>query len=345
MVKVGIIAFANFGGLGIQTRRLIKMIEPYRVLVIDSTPFSKNKEQDFKWFKPYNHFITSGFPRNHELIRFVEDLTHVLVCENPYNFYLLHLCWEKGIKTFVQSNYEFCENLNNPHLPLPSMFLMPSYWKIAEMKRKFGENRVQYLPPPIDKKELAGISEMNIKRKGKKRFLHVVGTLAFKDRNGTADVLNAMKFSKEDYELVITSQHELPDRYMLKDPRLTYDIGNKKNNSDLYKDFDALILPRRYGGLSLVVNEALMCGLPVIMTDVSPNNELLPKFWLVPAEPKTVIHAREVLDVYGVEPEDLAKKIDEFAKEDLFVYKNMAHTLGEQFSVEVLKPFYDRLWN
>lgn len=345
MVKVGIIAFANYGGLGIQTRRLVEMIQPYRVMVVDSTSFSKNKEQDFSWFKPYNHFITShGFPKNHEVLRFIEGLTHVLVCENPYNFYLLHVCRERGIKTYVQTNYEFCENLRNPHLPLPTMFLMPSYWKIKEMKEKFGNDRVRYLPPPINPKEFAGIFQSNNARKGKKRFLHVVGTMAFKDRNGTADVLNAMKFSNGDYELVITSQHPLPERYLLKDPRLTFDIGNKKMNADLYRDFDAMVLPRRYGGLSLTTNEALLCGLPVIMPKISPNDELLPSPWLIPAEPKTVIHAREILDVYGVDPEVLGKTMDEFAARDLSMEKTMAYLIGVQFTTDVLRPEYEKLW-
>jgi glycosyltransferase involved in cell wall biosynthesis len=192
--------------------------------------------------------------------------------------------------------------------------------------------------------EFNDVFNHNLKRKGKKRFLHVIGTLAFRDRNGTVDLLNAMKYSKGDYELVITSQHELPERYLISDPRVKFQIGNKPKASELYKDFDAMILPRRYGGLSLVVNEALSCGLPVIMTDVSPNNELLPSSWLVPAEIKTVVHAREIIDVYGVEPETLGKAIDELVGRDLSMEKTMAYTIGMQFSTDVLKPEYEKLW-
>lgn len=38
-----------------------------------------------------------------------------------------------------------------------------------------------------------------------------------------------------------------------------------------------MILPRKYAGLCLPMNEALMSGLPVIMTDIEPNNVILPK--------------------------------------------------------------------
>lgn len=344
MVKLGIIAFANYGGLGIQSRRLVSMLNPARVMVIDATPFSKNKEQDFSFFEPYEHFIVHGFPKNYDVLRFIDGLTHVLVCENPYNFYLLHVCRERGIKTFVQSNYEFCENLNNPHLPLPTKFLMPSYWMIEDMQKRFGENMVIHLPPPIPDDEFSEIYQHNLKRTGKKRFLHVIGTLAFRDRNGTVDVLNAMKYSKEDYELVITSQHRLPERYMITDPRVTFEIGNKKSNLELYRDFDAVIFPRRFGGLSLVTNEALSCGLPVMMTDISPNNQLLPRMWLVPAEVKTTIHAREIIDVYGVEPEVLGRAIDDMASRDISLEKKLAYALSRQFAQSVLEPEYQKLW-
>ena len=141
--------------------------------------------------------------------------------------------------------------------------------------------KVIYLPPPIDPNEFKEAREVNFKRKGTKRFLHMVGTLASKDRNGTLDLLQSLKYTKADFELVIHSQQELPREYMVDDRRVKYSMRNVENTSDLYKDFDALILPRRYAGLCLPTNEALISGLPVIMTDTSPNNEWLPKEWLV----------------------------------------------------------------
>ena len=341
--NLGIIAFANDGGLAVQSRRLVNMLHPSRIMVVDSSKFSKNKEQHFEWYKEYDYFVTDGFPKNYDVIKFVEGLTHVLVCENPYNFYLLKVCNERGIKTYIQTNYEFCENLNNPHLPLPTKFLMPSHWMVDDMKKRFGD-RVIYLPPPVDIEEFEKVRLVNINRKGKKRFLHVVGTLAFGDRNGTVDVLNSMKYSKEDFELVITSQHPLPEKYKSSDSRVKFEIGNKENPSDLYKDFDALIFPRRYGGLSLSCNEALCCSVPVIMSDISPNNELLPSFWLIPAEKKTEINARVVIDVYGVDLEKLANKMDELSSMDLTFYKTVAFLSGLQFDCNLLKDKYKDLW-
>ena len=46
----------------------------------------------------------------------------------------------------------FCDYLIKPELPKPDLFIMPSYWKLDEMKQRFGDDKVIYLPPPIDPK-------------------------------------------------------------------------------------------------------------------------------------------------------------------------------------------------
>ena len=343
MVKLGIIAFANTGGLAIQTKRIVTMLNPSKILVIDSSPFSKNKKQDFSFFKDYDYFVTKGFPKNYDIIKFIDGLTHVFTVENPYNFYLIHACRERGIKVICQTNYEFCENIFNPHLPVPDLFLIPSYWKVNEMKEKFGENRVKYLPPPIDENEFKEAREENQDTNGVPRFLHIIGTLAFHDRNGTLDLLRAVKKTKSDFRLIIRSQHQLPGKYLIKDKRVTYDIKDYKKNADLYRDFDALILPRRYGGLSLTTNEALLSGLPVMMTDISPNSQLLPKDWLVPAKKMGSLQARAMIDYYSADIDKLAEKIDSWC--DFLPDKKQAYQLGIlNFSMDILEPKYRKLF-
>ncbi len=343
MVRLGLIAFANTGGLAIQTKRIATMLNPSRILVIDSSPFSKNKKQDFSFFKDYDYFVTKGFPKNYDIIKFIDGLTHVFTVENPYNFYLIHACKERGIKVICQTNYEFCENIYNSHLPIPDLFLMPSYWMIDEMRDKYGLDRVKYLSPPIDENEFKEAREKNKDTVGKTKFLHIIGTLAFHDRNGTLDLLRAVKKAKSDFKLVIRSQHKLPGKYLIKDPRVEYRIKDVKKNSDLYRNFDALILPRRYGGLSLTTNEALLSGLPVMMTDISPNNKLLPKEWLVPARKVGSFQARAVIDYYSVGIDELAEKIDSWC--DFLPDKKQAYQLGIiNFSMDILEPKYRELF-
>lgn len=345
MVRLGIVVFANDSGLGAQTHRLTQMLKPYRILAIDSTSFSKNKRQNWDWYNDFQGYKVDGFPSNKEINTFLNGLTHVLVCENPLNFHLFEEAKRRGIKTFCQTNYEFCDNLNKPHLPIPDLFLMPSYWKVDEMKQRFGANRVLYLPPPINSNQFSEVREVNFNRHGIPSFVHIVGTLATHDRNGTLDLIASLQYTKANLTLTIKSQHDLPPEYMTNDPRVRYKLGNEPSTADLYRDFDAMILPRRYGGLALTVNEALMSGLPVIMPDISPNNELLPKEWLVNAKRETEFKAREIIDVYSVDHKALGRKIDWLSSLDFGIIKTEAFDLGyTNFSETQLQEKYQNLW-
>ena len=342
---VGILVFANQGGLGIQTKRLYDMLKPDKVLLIDSRGFSKNKKMNWDWYPKDITTVTDGFPSNRDVLGWIPGLKTVLTVENPYNFFLIKACRDRGIKTIVQSNYEFNENVYAPHLPIPDLFLMPSYWKLEEMEEMFGKDRVIYLPPPIDPKEFEMAYHDNQdywSDRVKPRFLHIIGTLAHEDRNGTLDLLRAVRRCKEDFELVIHSQHKLPDHYIIDDKRVTYRVENFENNADLYIDFNGLILPRRYGGLSLTTNEALMSGMPVMMTDISPNNKLLPKEWLVPVRRKPNVQIRMTLKTYAAYTYSLAKKIDEWAKSP--PNSAIARRIGiYNFSTNVLEAKYRTL--
>ena len=311
-MKIGLIAFANDGGLGSQTRRLAQLLKPDRILVIDSSGFSPNKVQHFEWYKEFDFFVTESFPKNVEIDKFLPGLTHVFVVENFYNFYLPWRAKQLGIKTYCQANYEFLDNLDRPYLPNPDMYLMPSYWKLDEMKQRFGDI-VRYLPPPMNPDEFKKSRDINLKREERKpRFLHVVGTKAHNDRNGTLDLLEAVKLSEGDFELVIKSQHPLSIDYFLDDKRVKYVIGNSKKNSELFEDYDAVLFPRRWGGLSLGTNEALMSGLPVFMSDITPNKELLPKEWLVSANLAGKFISHGIIEYYSVDHQEFADKIDWF---------------------------------
>lgn len=351
MVKLGLIAFANDGGLGAQTRRLSQVLQPDRIMMIDSSSFSPNKSLHYEWYPADRSFLASMWPpSNNDMKLFLEGLTHVIVCENPYNFALLHYAKEQGIKVYVQSNYEFCENIVQPWLPTPHKFIMPSYWKIAEMEKLFGRQNVEYLPPPIDPKEFEPARKVNFARTGKKRFVHVIGTGAAEDRNGTFDVLDAMKLSKGDFELVIKSQHNLPMTLFLDDPRIKYDVSNYLDQNELYKNYDALILPRRWGGLCLTMCEALMSALPVMMTDITPNKEYLPSSWLVPAKPEKPFRSRiGPIDLVTANHQALADKLDSWASKGNPVnlkMKEMAYEIAiRNWSAEVLKPQYLELFN
>lgn len=344
MVKLGLICFANESGLGNQTRRLAYMLKPDKLLVINSASFSKNTKQYLEWYDGFKGYKVRGFPNDQELHVFLRELTHVMVCESPFNYSLFSIAKRQGIKTFCQVNYEFCDNLNKPQLPTPDVFLMPSYWKIEEMKERF--THVEHLPPPINPQEFKNARDTNFKRTGQFKFLHIIGTLAVHDRNGTLDLLAALEHTKADFSLTIRSQHILPQNYLVNDPRVRYIIGSEQSLDKVYEDYDALVLPRRYGGLALTCNEALMSGLPVLMPDISPNNKLLPKEWLINAAHSGSFMTRTAIDIYRSDPKHLAFKMEWLTSQDREKQKTTAFELGfNHFSDSALKPKYQELFN
>lgn len=319
-------------------------------MLINNESFSKNKKQNPEWYDGFEGISVNGFPNRYDVITFLQDLAHLYIIENPLNWDLVSIARAKRIKVYIASNYEFCDNLNRKELPIPDLFLMPSRWKVADMKNKFGNNRVRYLPPPIFPEEFKEVREINLNRSGRKRFLHVVGTLAAADRNGTLLLLEAIKHCKQDFELVVKSQHPLPDEYLplLEDPRISFKIGTDPEVADIYRDFDAMIMPRRFGGLCLPMQEALMSALPVIMPDISPNQEVLPREWLVDAWHDGYIQTRAQIDLYRTKPEDLALKIDEFALlPQVTVDRDKLEALDiaiKEFAPSSLTEEYNKLW-
>jgi glycosyltransferase involved in cell wall biosynthesis len=314
------------------------MLNPDRILLINSAKFNNNKQYP-EWYDGYNVTMTNGFPTKQEVAIFMDGLNSVLTCETFYHPHFIHLAQRRKVKTLMQYNYEFLDHLNKPDMPLPTYMISPSYWKVDETIAKFGnDTKVVHIPPPIHLDDFKSVRENNMLR-DHKRLLHIGGKAASQDRNGTQTVIDMLRYSKADYELVIRSQSELNINY--KDSRLTVEIGNIDSRSEMYNGFDAMVMPRRYAGLCLPMNEALVSGLPVFMTDISPNNQILPSDWLVSSSKVSTLMTRVKLDVYEADVKELAKKIDRYINIDKKLQKEKALTIGfENFDPSILKDQY-----
>ena len=339
-MKLGIIARSDNTGLGNQTMELVKMLNPDKILLINSQFFNNNKQHP-EWYKGYNVIETrKGMPKTSEIIEFLEGLDVVISCETFYHLELVDRAKKQGTKTILQYNYELFGNLANPEWTLPDVLLAPSIWNLDVVVQKFGsKTKVMHLPPPTDQSLFNEAREINLS-KDHKRILHIAGKKAAKDRNGTESILEMIKYSKEDYELVIKSQ--TPLNLICKDPRVKIEIGDPDNRQDMYTGFDAMVLPRRYAGLCLPMNEALMSALPVFMTDISPNNAILPDKWLAESKKIDSFRTKSMVDVYDVKPERLAKIIDKYiGNHSKHKIKETAVKIGlDNFSVDQLKQKY-----
>ena len=344
-MRIGIIARCDDTGLGNQTRELVSMLSPDKILLINSRFFNQN-EQHPEWYEGRNYKTTSrGFPTSGEMSDFIRNLDVVISCETFYSPRFTDIARHRGVKTILQYNYEFFGNLTNPDWSLPDALVSPSIWNIDKIDSLYGGKcKVVHIPPPTDSATFKSSKETNMSQ-DHNRILHIAGKAAVKDRNGTNSVVEMLKYSKENYEVVIKTQTEL--KINSSDERLVIQNSNTKDIKDLYSGYDAMILPRRYAGLCLPMNEALMSGLPVFMTKVSPNDAVLPDEWTAKSEKIDEFKAKAIIDVYNADPRMLANIVDQYIlnknKSDI---KQKAFDIGfNNFDTTMLRDKYLDLIN
>ena len=339
-MRIGLIARSDRTGLGNQTRNLARMLRPDEIMLINSEPFNRNKQHP-EMYATYSVTEIQGFPNREQIVEWLKGLDVVITCEIFYNLKFVDIAKEMGVKTINQYNWEFADYLGNPHMTLPDKLVSPSYWKFDESRRLWGN--VEYLPTPVFVDDFEWVREKNFSREGKKRFLHIAGRTAVNDRNGTNDLIQAMRYSREDFELVIKVQdNTVQNTY--NDPRIIIDNSSPENEQELYYDFDAMILPRRYGGQCLPMTEALCSGLPVIMTDIEPNNRILPSHWVVESELTSKFMTRTLIDLYTVKHVNLGQRIDFLARANLVQEKKNAYNIGyREYSNYELETKWEKL--
>ena len=344
-MRLGIIARSDNTGLGNQTMELVKMLNPDKILLINSSFFNNNAQHP-EWYKGYDVIqTTKGMPKTNEVLAFLENLDVVISCETFYHLEFVNLAKKRGVKTILQYNYELFGNLANPDWTLPDVLLAPSIWNLDIVMQKFGDQtKVMHLPPPTDSTLFNNAKDINLS-KNHKRILHIGGKKAAKDRNGTDTVIDMMRYSNADFELVIKTQTPINTSY--KDSRITIDAGNPDSRESMYEGFDGMVLPRRYAGLCLPMNEALMSALPVFMTNVSPNNAILPDKWLIESHKIDEFKTKSMVNVYNADPKRLAKVIDKYVENNQKIeLKKKALEIGlETFSVDKLKDKYITIIN
>lgn len=312
-MRLTIIARADNTGLGVQSRNWVRLLKPHKVVVIDSSSFNGN-QQNFQWYHGLNAYVVQGFIRNDQLRPILMDTDVLLTFEIPYNYNLFAEARSMGVKTILQNNWEFTDYLRQT-LPLPDLLVNHSYWHLDEQKARWPEI-TEYCPTPLFIEDFVDNMAVNYARTGVKRFLHVAGRSTYEDRNGTKDLLAAVKLIPRDVPFTLVIKTQTVPVEVIDDPRVIIDTSSPADEKALYYDFDAMILPRRYAGACLPMNEALASGLPVIMTDIDPNNKILPAYWLVNSYVDKIFAARTPIKVYSAHHQELANKIKHMALMD-----------------------------
>lgn len=341
-MKIGLIARADDTGLGVQTKEFYDHMDVHKTMVIDLSDFNKN-EQHFDRYS--NAMIVKGFPTPTDFSNFLKGLDIVFTCEIPYGYNLFDMARFMGVKTVLQYNFEFLDYLQSPNLPLPDLLVAPTLWRYDEVNYK----NKGVLPVPVATEHFATRELPEVAN----TFLHIVGKPAVHDRNGTSDLLKALQFVTADIEVIIKCQQKAYVEFLSSGFAIPQNVGlyidtePVENYWDNYKEGDVLVMPRRYGGLCLPVNEALGAGMPVIMPAIDPNDTWLNAEWLVPATKTDEFMARTTIDIFTTDAQALAEKIDQFATDRSFYSraKHLAYNYKHRQSWETLKPVYETVFD
>lgn len=324
-MRLGVIARCDKTGLGYQTRDYYKHLSPVKTLVVDIQHLNGNP-QHYEWYP--NEIIVKGFPSRMYISSFLKDLDVVLTAESPYNYDLYSMAREMGVKTAVAYNYEFFDWFKYPSYPLPDLLIAPSLWNYhaIDLFAKSHNIKHTYLHHPVDR------SEIPFRLRKTNKTLHVAGKPAAHDRNGTWDYAQAVPNGT-----VITQSDDLAKQLRWKYRQLRV-MTNIDNPTKIYDFGDVLVLPRRYGGNCLILNEALSAGMPVIMPDIEPNNKLLPEEWLIPAQVTGTFTPRTSIDIFSVSITDLTEKVNWFKSVDIQKESIKASKIADKISWPSMLP-------
>src|SRR5687768_16254359 len=122
-----IIARADLTGLGVQSRNWVRLLDPQRIVVINSTIFNHN-EQHLEWYSGRGGYTINGFIKSNEIIPILNGMDVLLTFEIPYSYELIRVARTRGVKTVIQNNWEFTDYLKQPDLPLPDLLVNHSLW-------------------------------------------------------------------------------------------------------------------------------------------------------------------------------------------------------------------------
>lgn len=341
-MRIGLLAFSTDTGLGNQTYAFWKYMKPYKTLVVDISSLNGMPTHHERYKIPGisdDPRITNGIPSQEDIDWITDDIDVIFLCETPLNYDLFKAARAKGVRTVLQYNFEFLDYFDRPNLPKPTVFAAPSLWNIKKMEGRLYP-KVFSLPVPVDTSilPLRNIREAIT-------FIHIAGRSAIHDRNGTLEFIQACRTVNKimPHKKFILYCQTLPDDLRKEAENSPVQIQeNIQNYQDMYLEGDVLILPRRYGGLCLPCQEAIGCGIPVLMPNIDPNNRWLPKKWLFSANYSFQFKTRSYIEVYNSEPMDIANLMIEMANKPE-VTRSMhlkALEMAETMSWDAMLPRY-----
>lgn len=253
----------------------------------------------------------------------LDGIDTLIAIETPYDWEIFKQAQRKGIKTVM--------------IPMPEFFpdrmywhLVDMWWCISPLEYEMAPANKVFIRNPVDKKKI----KFRL-REAAKTFVAHLGHGGIMGRNGSSELVAAIKKARGYFKTIIYSQFPIK----VDTPRIEVRPGNIKNYDELWNEGDVFVHLCKFGGDHMPINEAMAAGMPVIALDHCPWNKFVPKETLVdPLRILPVSFGMVTCSMAMVDVDKVAEKIEMLAGEDIRHLSMKSDSISNTFSWETLKP-------
>lgn len=231
--------------------------------------------------------------------RWCVGLDVVYAAETFYREDVADILRGEGVRTVLHAMPE----LWRADMAKPDQVWLPTKWEADRIPE------AQIMPVPVATDRFG---PPHTQARGEPLRLLFVGAPAFHDRNGFNLAVDAIAAVNRPVVARFVGSEEPPQIY---NRRAKVDVEwhpqARDNYWDGYDQADVLLLPRRYAGLSLPMQEAAAAGLPIVTLDLAPQNGWVPDETMAAASVyRTVRMVGGEFPVHAADPGQIAKAID-----------------------------------
>lgn len=339
-MRWGLVARAEDRGLAHICWEVYRHLLPTRTLVVDMGPLARGFLPDWERYPNadtirYDETCPTGGPLNDSAMReWLAGLDVVYSAETFYDTRFVRIAREMGVRTVLHTMPEF----HKPECDEVDVVWLPTPWRAEHHP----DALLVPVPVALDRFEPEHLAA-EAHTPGPLRVLHTAGHRAAMDRNGTLLVCEAMRHVRQPVHLTIRTQDADCPNPSGHTPNVTVDVVYAATGDywEQYARQHALVLPRRYGGLCLPVQEAMGAGCAVVMGGVSPN-EWWPTVRVGGGRGAALQAPGGELTTFNTNPELLAVAIDQLAanRVDLGTWQERARLWSHDHSWDRLTPLW-----
>jgi hypothetical protein len=265
-VKLGCLVRAELRGLGIQTRAVADALDADRVLYVEPRPASWSQHPNLFAHHRVTHVPWwRGWLDERTVRGWLEGLDVVYTAETGYDPRLPDWCDAAGVGLVRHANPE---QLAPDEVAAggSTVWWSATPWRLERMP---AGTRVVPMPVDLPPEFDPGFDEP----RGPVRFVHSMGHYAEGDRAGTEVAAGAVRRLSGPARVDVFCQDRRLSAVFKASDGVDLRVRTRgvEDRWDQFRGQDVLVLPRRYGGLSLPTLEALAAGLVVVMPACQPN--------------------------------------------------------------------------